>query len=79
MEMLHPHSKQPNESLNMRLRKLAPKHKNYSRTNSLDYRVDMVAGHHNIGHYAYYNSVFEKLKLTVDSNLNSFLTSKDEK
>ena len=39
----------------------------------------MVAGHHNVGHYAYYNSVFEKLNLTIDSNLNSFLTSKDAK
>ena len=79
MEMLHPHSTQPNESLNMRLCELAPKHKNYSRKKSLDYRVDMVAGHHNVGHYAYYNSVFKKLNLTIDSNLNSFLTSKDAK
>lgn len=39
MKMLHPHSLQCNESLNMRLCKLAPKHKNYSRTKSLDYQV----------------------------------------
>ena len=79
IEMLHPHSTQCNESLNMRLCELAPKHKNYSRTKSLDYRVDMVAGHHNVGHHSFYTQVFETLSLNVDSNLSSFLKAKDAK
>ena len=77
VEILHPHTTQCNESLNMRLVELAPKHKNYSRTESLNYRVDMVTGHHNVGHFSYYNSVFRALNLKMDERLDCFLNLKD--
>ena len=77
LEMLHWHNTQLNESLNMRLVELAPKHKNYSRTKSLDYKVAMVAGHHNLGMIAYYTSVFKELNLDMDDSLMAWFRKKD--
>ena len=78
MELLHKWTTQYNESLKMRLVEVAPKHKNYSRTKVLDCRVNMITGHHNIGHHAYYTSVFSALNLIVDDGLDSWLMKKDK-
>ena len=51
IEMNHPCTTQANESLNMRAAEVAPKFKNYSRTKSLNLRVDFVVGRHNTGHH----------------------------
>ena len=73
LEMLHPFTTQGNESLNMRGAELAPKYKNYCRTKSLDYRVHMVIGHHNISMYAFYSQVFKELDIPLSLNLALFL------
>ena len=67
--MLHWHNAPLNDSLNMQLVEWVTKHKNYSRTKSLDYKVAMVAGHHNLGMLAYYTSVFEELNLDMYNSL----------
>ena len=77
-EMMHPYNTQCNESLNMRLVELAPKHKNFSRTKSLNYRVSMVVGHHNVGMHQFYRRVFELLKLNLDPALEDWLVSKQK-
>ena len=73
LEMLHGFTTQGNESLNMRGGELAPKYKNYSRTKSLDYRVHMVIGHHNVGMFSFYSQVFIELDIPLSLNLASFL------
>ena len=77
-EMMHPYNTQCNESLNMRLVELAPKHKNFSRTKSLNYRVSMVVGHHNVGMHQFYRRVFELLNLNLDPALEDWLVSKQK-
>ena len=65
LEMLHRFTTQGNESLNMRGPELAPKYKNYSRTKSLDYRVQMVIGHHSVGMNTLYSPVFIELDVPL--------------
>ena len=76
-EMMHPFTTQGNESLNMRVAELAPKFKNYSRTKSLDYRVEMAIGHHNAGMYSFYSRIFEQLDVTMSTNLACSLRDRD--
>ena len=78
LEILHRFTTQGNESLNMRGGELAPKYKNYSCTKSLDYRVRMVIGHHNVGMYAFYSHVFIELDIPLSLNLASFLQRRNE-
>ena len=66
LEMMHPYTTQGNESLNMRGTELAPKFKNYSRMKSLDYRVQMVIGHHNIGMFEFYTRVFKDMGIKLN-------------
>ena len=61
----------------MRVAELAPKFKNYSRTKSLDYRVQMVIGHHNTTMYDFYTRIFEILDINMSENLALFLKKKD--
>ena len=68
-EMMHPFTTQGNESLNMRIAELAPKFKNYSRTKTLDYRVQMVIGHHNTSMYEFYSRIFKILDIELSENL----------
>ena len=73
LEMLHFFTTQGNESLNMRLVELAPKYKNYSRTKSLDYRQQMVIGHHNVGWHRYYAEVFIHVAINLSAHLALYL------
>ena len=77
-EMQHKLTTQPNESLNMRAAELAPKYKNYSRTYSLDYRITMVVGHHNVDHSSFYASVFCDLDISLEKPLENWLEMKDD-
>ena len=79
LEMMQPFTTQGNESLNMRGAELAPKFKNYSRTKSLDYRVQMVIGHHNIGMFEFYTRVFKELGITVNKNLAEYLRNRESR
>lgn len=60
----------------MRLVEADPKHKNYSRTKVIYYRVDMITEHRTVGLHEYYTTVFDVLNLTVDEGLNSWLIMK---
>ena len=77
-QMIHPYNTQCNESLNMRLVELAPKHKNFSRTKALNYRVSMVVSHHNVGMNQFYRRVFKLLNLNLDPALEDRLVSKQK-
>ena len=61
----------------MRVAELAPKFKNYSRTKTLDYRVQMVIGHHNTSMYEFYSRIFKILDIKMSENLASFLRRRD--
>ena len=76
LEMMHRHATQGNESLNMRGAELAPKFKNYSQTKSLDYRVKMVIGHHNVGMFEFYTRVFAERGITLNENLDDFFRNR---
>ena len=75
--MLHEAHTQTNESLNMRAAELAPKFKNYSRTTSLNFRINIVIGHHNMGFTAFYTELFRNLGISLDSCLADWLQSRD--
>ena len=68
-ESLHLFDTQVNESLHHVVSKYAPKHKNYSTTMSLSHRIAIVIGIHNIGHFAFWSSVFRKLGLHMSKDL----------
>ena len=48
-ELEHPYNSQRNEMLNMENRRVAPKEKNFSKSASLDYRLQHVIGTYNEG------------------------------
>ena len=75
--MLHPYTTQLNESLNMRAAELAPKYKNYSRTESLDYQISIVVGIHNIGSHKFFQMVFKKLGIEYDDTISSWFPQND--
>ena len=77
IEMLHPFTTQLNESLNMRAAETAPKCKNYSRTASLDYRISIVVGVHNIGSHDFFQRVFQDLGIEYDDAIASWFLGKD--
>ena len=78
IEMIHQFTTQPNESLNMRAAQVAPKAINYSRTESLTYRIAIVICHHNLGHFAFYTDCFDDLAIEMDEPLMNWLKSHDE-
>ena len=63
----------------MRVVELAPKFKNYSQTKTLDYRVQMVVGHHNTTMYEFYSRIFEILDISMSENLAFVLQSRDRR
>ena len=77
-EMEHKITTQPNDSLNMRAAELAPTYKNYSRTYSLDCRISMAFGHHNVGYSSFYSSVFCDLDISLENQLKNWLQMKDD-
>ena len=62
-KMHHPWSTQVNKSLNMRLAELAPKHKHFSRSSTLQHRVSTVIGMHNLGYKDFYSAIFCLLEI----------------
>ena len=62
-QMNHPWTTQPNESLNMRVAEYAPKHKHFSRSKMLQYRVYTAITIHNMGYSAFYASVARLLSI----------------
>ena len=62
-QMHHPWNTQLNESLNMRLAEYAPKHRHFSRSDTLQHRVHTVIAIHNLGYLAFYSRVFHLLDI----------------
>ena len=52
-----------NEALNNIIARYAPKNRIYGTTMSLTYRIFMVVGIHNLGHYRFWREVFNLLGL----------------
>ena len=77
MELRHPFHTNINESLNMRSAEVAPKHKNFSRSNSLRYRIQHVIGVHNMGPKNFYLDVFKDLNIESSKILEVWLNSKE--
>ena len=59
--MYHQFSSQGNESLNMQMADVAPKTTNFSRTESLQFRVCYVVAIHNLGYSESHERLFERL------------------
>ena len=78
LEMRHPFDTNGNESLNMRNAEVAPKHKNFSRTPSLKWRIQNVIGVHNSGYEKFYEDVFQKLQLHSTDVTKVWLLNKDK-
>ena len=78
VQMHHPHATQLNESINMRIAEVAPKHKNFSRTGSLGYRISHVIGCHNDGSSYFFHRVLELLRITPSIVLAEWAKRKDQ-
>ena len=76
-EMRHDYMTQTNESLNMRAAEFSPKHRNFSKTNSLKYRIQNVIGIHNSGYLSFYIKLLAKMKIPVNNILHEWLQQKD--
>ena len=71
-EMRHTFETQVNESLNVAIMMLAPKHKTYSKSMSLQNRVMIGAGVKNCGFGGYWAAVFDQLGIEVTSSTAVF-------
>ena len=78
-QMHHHFTTQPNKSLNIQAAEVAPKWKHYSQTESLNYRMDMVVGHHNLGLGPYYDEVFNVVGIDVDGKLVNAFAVRDKR
>ena len=76
-EMRHEYNTQTNESLNMRAAEFAPKNKNFSRIDSLKYRIKNVIGIHNSGYLPFYIKLLAKMQVPVNIILHDWLENKD--
>ena len=77
VEMRHPFHTNGKESLNMRNAEVAPKHKNFSRTPSLNWRIQNVIGVHNIGYSNFYEKVMRTLEIKHSNVMASWWKKKD--
>ena len=75
IKIIHQFMTQPNKSLNVHAAPVAPKAMNYSRTESLTYRIAIVICHHNLGHFAFYTDCFDELSINIDEPLMNWLKS----
>ena len=79
LESLHPFDTQLNEALNNVIARYAPKNRTYGMTMSLTYRIFMVVGIHNLGHYRFWLEVFNLLGLDMSSDLKENLQRLDKR
>ena len=79
LESLHPFDTQLNEALNNVIARYAPKNRTYGTTMSLSYRIFMVVGIHNLGHYQFWIEVFEMLGLEMAPDLVDNLQRLDKR
>ena len=79
IEMLYLSTTQANESLNMRAAELAPKYKNYSRTISLNLRINIVVGRHNSGSHNFFSNGMDRLGIKIDRDLDAWFRHCDRR
>ena len=72
-EMLHGFDTQICEALNYLLTLFAPKHKNFSRTRSLEFRKSQVINIHNDGHQIYYAALLDMAGIEMTPVMSTFL------
>jgi hypothetical protein len=75
----HPFDTQTNEALNQAIAKVAPKSVCYSSTTSLNARIALVIGVHNLGHLPFFSILFDKIGVEMGNNLSLFLKRKQTK
>jgi hypothetical protein len=77
----HPFDTQTNESLNESIARLAPKSVCYSGTNSLNSRIAIVIGIHNLGYHDFFSKVLQGVTVPLSSSthLSLYLQSKDKR
>ena len=79
LESLHPFDTQLNEALNNVIARYAPKNRTYGTTMSLSYRIFMVTGIHNLGHYRFWHEVFVLLGLDMPTDIKENLQRLDKR
>lgn len=77
-EMQHSFHTNRNGSLNMRNAEVALKHKNFSRTPSLNWRIQNVIGVHNAGYAIFYSNVMKYLGIEQSKPMIEWLNNKDK-
>ena len=70
----HNNNTQMNEAMNTSVAKYAPKVKSYS---SLQTRVAIAAGIHNVGKHKFWKRAFHIFNIPLDSNLSDILHGQD--
>jgi hypothetical protein len=75
----HPFVTQTNEALNQSIAYSVPKSVCYSSTTSLNTRVALVIGIHNLGHLRFFPTYFQLVGLELGGSLTRFLARKESK
>lgn len=78
IESLHPFDTQVNESLNKVASNYCPKDRTYATTMSFNNRLSIVIGIHNSGHRNFWEAVFNRIGLTMTSDLIDNLSQRDQ-
>ena len=75
----HKFSTKKNEALNHSVATIAPKTKDFSKSNSLRTRVMLIGGAQIVSHCELWSRIFKKLDVEMDDNLIKHLKGKDQK
>ena len=78
VKSLHPFHTQLNESLNKVVSNYCPKDRTYATTMSFHNRISIVIGCHNLGHSHFWKQVFNRLELSMTSDLLDNLSQRDQ-
>ena len=76
-ESLHGFSTQMNECLNNMISYYAPKNKTYGMTMSLQNRIAVVTGVHNLGHQDFWTRAFTSMQIPISQHFDDNLTRRD--
>jgi hypothetical protein len=75
----HPFDTQTNEALNQAIAKVVPKSVCYSSTISLNMRIALVIGIHNMGHLPFFREYFRAVGVDMGRTLMYFLHKKQDR
>ena len=74
-ESHHTYDSQTNEALNHSMACRAPKTRTFSLSLSLEHRMMVCIGEHNVGLQSYWSEVFSNLGITVDGSFHQYLVA----